>query len=32
VTSYATITPPIEFPGVPKTWTLQGTSVMEVQE
>lgn len=32
VTSSATITPPIQLPGVPKTWTLQGMSVMEVQE
>lgn len=32
VNSSATITPPIQMVGLPKTWTLQGSSTMEVQE
>lgn len=32
VTSSASITPPIQMIGLPKTWTLQGSSTMEVQE
>ncbi|HTB98640.1 MAG TPA: TadE family protein [Terracidiphilus sp.] len=32
VNSTATVTPPVRIPGLPATWTLHGTSVMEVQE
>lgn len=32
VASTATITPPLKIPGMPGAWTLQGLSVMEVQE
>jgi len=32
VTSTASITPVVQFPGLPKSWTLNGVSVMEVQE
>lgn len=32
VASTATIVPPLKIPGMPGTWTLQGLSVMEVQE
>ncbi|MGO9434559.1 MAG: TadE/TadG family type IV pilus assembly protein [Terracidiphilus sp.] len=32
VASTASVKSPIEVPGLPKTWTLQGFSVMEVQE
>ena len=32
VVSTVTITPPAQLPGLPKTWTLSGSSVMEVQE
>ncbi len=32
VVSTVTITPPAQLPGLPKTWTLHGSSVMEVQE
>jgi Flp pilus assembly protein TadG len=32
VVSSVNITPPVQCPGLPKTWTVSGTSVMEVQE
>jgi len=32
VASSASVAPPVQIPGLPKTWTLQGQSVMEVQE
>ena len=32
VVSTMNITPPVSCPGLPKTWTVSGTSVMEVQE
>jgi Flp pilus assembly protein TadG len=32
VVSSMSITPPVTCPGFPKTWTVSGTSVMEVQE
>jgi hypothetical protein len=32
VVSSMSITPPVTCPGLPKTWTVSGTSVMEVQE
>ena len=32
VVSSMTINPPVQCPGLPKTWTLTGASVMEVQE
>lgn len=32
VVSSMSITPPVTCPGMPKTWTVSGTSVMEVQE
>jgi Flp pilus assembly protein TadG len=32
VNTSATINPPMHIPGLPSTWTLQGFSVMEVQE
>lgn len=32
VSSSAAVVSPITFPGLPKTWTLTGNSVMEVQE
>ncbi|MGZ5508486.1 MAG: TadE/TadG family type IV pilus assembly protein [Limisphaerales bacterium] len=32
VVSNMSITPPVQFPGLPKTWTVSGSSVMEVQE
>jgi hypothetical protein len=32
VISSMNITPPIQCPGLPKTWTVSGSSVMEVQE
>lgn len=32
VVSNMSITPPVQFPGLPKTWSVSGSSVMEVQE
>ena len=32
VASSVNVQPPVQIPGLPKTWTLQGQSVMEVQE
>ena len=32
VVSSMNITPPVQCPGLPKTWVVKGTSVMEVQE
>jgi hypothetical protein len=32
VVSTATINPPVQIPGLPKSWTLSGSSTMEVQE
>jgi hypothetical protein len=32
VVSTMNITPPVQIPGLPKTWTVSGSSVMEVQE
>ena len=32
VSSSMSITPPVHCPGLPKTWTVSGLSVMEVQE
>jgi Flp pilus assembly protein TadG len=32
VSTTATLNPPVQIPGLPKTWTLRGLSVMEVQE
>ena len=32
VVSNVSVTPPMQFPGLPKTWTMSGSSVMEVQE
>ena len=32
VVSSVNINPPVKCPGLPKTWTVSGTSVMEVQE
>ena len=32
VVSSMSISPPVTCPGMPKTWTVSGTSVMEVQE
>jgi Flp pilus assembly protein TadG len=32
VVSSMNITPPVQMPGLPKTWTISGSSTMEVQE
>jgi Flp pilus assembly protein TadG len=32
VVSTANITPPVQIPGLPKSWTISGSSTMEVQE
>lgn len=32
VASSANVTPPIQVPGLPKTWTLRGSSLMEVAQ